>query len=263
MKDTGLPQQDAQSDFARQRRRRAYSKIASRLRFEPDDVSMMLPFEEVVAALGRRSERDIGIQEIRLDAIVGTVGAPARRVRPQVPPDLARRALALGADRRPPAVAARRCRRSTCTGSASCTSSRTATIACRSPVRSATPTSRRTCARCAPRWARSRSCGCATCRSSSHERVFHERVPLPAEPRARIKLSDEWRYAQLGTLVEAWGLRASHARGQLLSREEIALAWFREEYEPVVEALSEARHRRAGHRDRALHADRDAAATCC
>src|SRR5690349_4550924 len=51
MKDTGLPQQDAQSDFARERRRRAYSKIASRLRFEPDDVSMMLPFEEVVAAL--------------------------------------------------------------------------------------------------------------------------------------------------------------------------------------------------------------------
>jgi hypothetical protein len=49
-----------------------------------------------------------------------------------------------------------------------------------------------------------------------HERVFHERVPLPPEQRARIKLSDEWRYAQLGTLVEAWGLRASHARGQLL-----------------------------------------------
>ena len=29
---------------------------------------------------GRRSERDIGIHEIRLDSIVGTVGAPARRV---------------------------------------------------------------------------------------------------------------------------------------------------------------------------------------
>jgi hypothetical protein len=74
-----------------------------------------------------------------------------------------------------------------------------------------------------------------------HERVFHERVPLPGELRARIQLSDEWRYAQLGTLVEAWGLRASHARGHLLSREDIALAWFREEYEPVVDALAEAR----------------------
>src|SRR5436190_1783138 len=37
-----------------------------------------------------------------------------------------------------------------------------------------------------------------------HERVFHERVPLPPELRARIELSDEWRFAQLGTLVEAW-----------------------------------------------------------
>jgi hypothetical protein len=37
-----------------------------------------------------------------------------------------------------------------------------------------------------------------------HERVFHERVPLPPAARARIELSDEWRYAQLATLVEAW-----------------------------------------------------------
>ena len=36
------------------------------------------------------------------------------------------------------------------------------------------------------------------------------------------------------------GLRASHAREQLLSRQEIALAWFEEEYEPVVKALPEA-----------------------
>ena len=89
MKDTGLPQQDAQSDFTRQRRRRALSKIVSRLRFEPDDVSAMLPFEEVVAALGRRSERDIGLQTIRLDSIVGTVarrhGEFDRNFRPASP----------------------------------------------------------------------------------------------------------------------------------------------------------------------------------
>ena len=33
----------------------------------------MLPFEEVVAALGRRSQRDLGVQRIPLDSIVGTV----------------------------------------------------------------------------------------------------------------------------------------------------------------------------------------------
>src|SRR5215217_6618389 len=78
MKDTGLPQQDAQHDFVLARRSRALSKIVSRLRFEPDDVSVMLPFEEVVAALGRRSERDLGLRMIPLDSIVGTV---ARRRR--------------------------------------------------------------------------------------------------------------------------------------------------------------------------------------
>jgi hypothetical protein len=79
-----------------------------------------------------------------------------------------------------------------------------------------------------------------------HERVFNERIPLRPAARSRIELSDEWRYAQLATLIEAWGLRASHAREQLLSRQEIAESWFREEYEPVVEVLREAQIGGAG-----------------
>jgi hypothetical protein len=74
----------------------------------------------------------------------------------------------------------------------------------------------------------------------AHERVFHERVPLPPAARRRIRLSDEWRYAQLATLVESWGYRASLAREQLLSREEMAAAWFHDEYEPVVKVMEEA-----------------------
>jgi hypothetical protein len=74
----------------------------------------------------------------------------------------------------------------------------------------------------------------------AHERVFHERVPLPAAARARIQLSDEWRYAQLATLVESWGYRVSLERERLLGRAEMALLWFREEYEPMVEILREA-----------------------
>jgi hypothetical protein len=73
-----------------------------------------------------------------------------------------------------------------------------------------------------------------------HERAFHERVPLAPEQRARISLSDEWRYAQLATLIEAWGFRASHWRGELLARPEMAALWFREEYEPIVQALRDA-----------------------
>ena len=79
-----------------------------------------------------------------------------------------------------------------------------------------------------------------------HEREFHERVPLAPEQRGRIQLSDEWRYAQLGMLVEAWGFRASHERGELLSRAEMAQRWFLEEYEPVVQTLREAEAGGAG-----------------
>jgi hypothetical protein len=70
----------------------------------------------------------------------------------------------------------------------------------------------------------------------SHERLFHERVPLPPGARRRIQLSDEWRYAG----VEAWGFRAMQASREFMTREEVAEAWFREEYEPVVEMLREA-----------------------
>ena len=51
MKDTGLPQQDAQHDFTLARRRRALSKIVSRLRFEPDQRGARLGEPAVVEHL--------------------------------------------------------------------------------------------------------------------------------------------------------------------------------------------------------------------
>src|SRR3954469_11132029 len=47
--------------------------LARKLRFERDDVGYILPFEEVVEALGRVAEHDLGLQTIPLDSIVGTV----------------------------------------------------------------------------------------------------------------------------------------------------------------------------------------------
>ena len=70
---TGQPREDAKIAFDRERRRRALSRLASRMRFEADDVSHMLPFEEVVSALGASSRTSIGEQVIPLDQIVGTV----------------------------------------------------------------------------------------------------------------------------------------------------------------------------------------------
>jgi hypothetical protein len=72
-RETGMPSADAQDDFLRARRRRALRRVSAALRGEISDVDVMLPFDEVVAALGRVSERDLGLQTIALDTIVGTV----------------------------------------------------------------------------------------------------------------------------------------------------------------------------------------------
>ena len=70
---SGFPESDAQSDFSRARRSRLLADIGRRLRREPDDVALMLPFEEVVEALGRTGQHDLGLQMVPLDAIVGSV----------------------------------------------------------------------------------------------------------------------------------------------------------------------------------------------
>src|SRR3954453_12431397 len=72
--DTGFPTSDAQNDFSRARRHGALANLAQRLRREPSDVNMILPFDEVVEALGRTGERSLGLQSIPLDSIVGSVG---------------------------------------------------------------------------------------------------------------------------------------------------------------------------------------------
>jgi hypothetical protein len=83
--DTGFPRADVENDFLRVRRRQVLARLAQRLRRAPDDVNVILPLDEVVAALGMRGERHLGLQTIRLDTIVGTVDSSRdfdRRFRP-------------------------------------------------------------------------------------------------------------------------------------------------------------------------------------
>jgi hypothetical protein len=232
--DTGLSRTDARSDFERERRRRAIARVAARLRLEPDDVSEMLPYEEVVAALGRRGSHDLGLQRIALDSIVGSVdrrGEFDRAFRPSAA--VRARWERIAAARRrgeslPPIDVYRvgdlhfvqdghhRVSVARALGD-------THIDAHVIEVRTALGPERDLVARDLP--------------LKAHERVFWERVPLQPHLRARVELSDEWRFAQLGELVEAWGYRASLARGELLTREKLAHAWFHEEYAPVVELL--------------------------
>jgi hypothetical protein len=239
MKDTGLPEHDAEHDFVVARRRRALSRLAARLRLEPDDVSVMLPFEEVVAALGRRGERDLGLQTIALDSIVGTVARRRREFdRDFQPADKKVRgrwqriATARRRGKAMPPIAVYRIGELHFVEdghhrvSVARAMGDTHIDAHVREVRTAVGADRELLLRDLP--------------LKRHERVFRERVPLAPRQRERIQLSDEWRYAQLASLIEAWGLRACFARERLMTREEIAEAWFQEEYEPVVEVLDEA-----------------------
>src|SRR5580704_5399542 len=83
--DTGFPNADVENDFQRARRRQTLAQLAHWLRREPDDVNLILPFDEVVAALGIRGERRLGLQTTRLDSIVGSLDSSRdfdRRFRP-------------------------------------------------------------------------------------------------------------------------------------------------------------------------------------
>jgi hypothetical protein len=236
--DTGSPRADAQADFGRARRRRALAQLAARLRREPDDINLMLPFEEVVAALGRVGQRPRGLQIIDLDTIVGTVNragdfdrnfrptntrvrerweriaTAVRRGEPMPPIDVYRVGdLHFVQDGHHRVSVARSQNLSKIEANV------TEVVTSLPPPPGMRP---------------------ADLPLKSHERLFSDRVPLPPSARKRIQLSDEWRYASLAEGVEAWGFRLMQDRGCFLSREEVADAWFREDYLPVVELLREA-----------------------
>jgi len=236
--DTGFPDQDAHADFSRARRRHRIADIAARLRREPDDVNVILPFDEVVEALGKRGERRLGLQTIDLDSIVGTVDRTrefdrnfrptSRRVRRRwegiakamrrgeaMPPIEVYRVADLHfvIDGHHRVSVARQL-------GAEVIEAKVTEIV--TEVHASRDTRLRDLV------------------TKSHERLFFERVPLPREARERIKFRQKWRYAALAEGVEAWGFRAMQACGEYMSREQVAREWFEREYVPVVEALRSA-----------------------
>jgi hypothetical protein len=73
--ETGFPQADVENDFLRARRRQVADRLAYSVRRLPGSASRLVPLDEVVDALGRRGERRLGLQAIRLATIVGTLDA--------------------------------------------------------------------------------------------------------------------------------------------------------------------------------------------
>jgi hypothetical protein len=237
-RDTGSPPLDAQTDFSRARRRRTIDRLTARLRREPGDFNLILPFEEVVQALGWRGERQLGLQTIQLDSIVGTVGRARdfdRRFRPTSRRTRKRWERIATAARRgegfPPIDVYRIGEvHFVKDGHHRASVARAQGLpdidAYVTEVQTELGADHKITLRDLP--------------LKSHERLFLERVPLPAEARERIKLNDEWRYASLAEQVEAWGFRLIQELRTPLDRRDVAKRWFEEEYVPVVEMLHEA-----------------------
>ena len=237
--DTGFTSQDAESDFNRSRRRAALARLSSRLRGQAGDVSTLLPLEEVLAALGRTGERRLGLRTIRLDTIVGSVDRSAefdRQFRPRTARVRARWQRVNEAQRRgqgmPPIVVFR-------VGGLHFVEDghhRVSVARHRGlDVIEAYVTEIVT------RVGAGESLSLRDLPAKGHERLFLERVPLSPEERGRIELNDpEHDYGELAEAVEAWGFRLIQGLGEMRTRREIAEAWFRDEFVPVVEDLREA-----------------------
>ena len=81
MLDTGFPRADVENDFLRARRRQFLAMLARRAGGD----NRLVRLDDVVGSLGWRSQRQLGLQTICLDTIVGTAGSRRdfdRRFRP-------------------------------------------------------------------------------------------------------------------------------------------------------------------------------------
>jgi hypothetical protein len=236
--DTGFPTADAQDDFQRARRRAVMARLGRRIGRGPGDIDVILPFDEVVAALGRVEERYSGLQTIPLESVLGTVDRTKgfdRQFRPTSAHVRARWERIANAVRRGesmPPISVYRIgdvhfvRDGHHRVSVARALGRTHIDAYVVDVVTRVGAERDLTVSELPR--------------KTHARMFGERVPLPARARERVKVSDIWDYGVLAEAVEAWAFRAMQDRAEFWDRPTAARRWYEEEYEPVVEMLREA-----------------------
>jgi hypothetical protein len=237
-RDTGFPVADAENDFLRVRRRQVMSRLAQWLRRSPDDVNIMLPFDEVVAALGRTGERRLGLQVIQLDSIVGTVDRTRefdRRFRPtsgQVRERWQRLALAQRRGESVPPIEVYR------VGDMHFVvdGHHRVSVAHALGLKTIDAYVTEVTTRLSPEGVRYRG----DLLMKDYRRIFLDRVPLTGEGRRAITLIDPWEYAELAEAIEAWGFRLMQDEGRFLDRAEIARRWHDDEFVPVVRMLRQA-----------------------
>jgi hypothetical protein len=236
--ETGFSAADSRDDFARARRRAVLARLAARLRMREGDVDVLLPFDEVIGALGHRGEQPLGLQTVELDSIVGSVDRVNgfdRQFRPTS--DLTRRrferlALAVRRGEDLPPVDLYR------VGDVHFVRDGHHRVAVLRALGREVVAARVTLVRTAV--GAGADLRISDLPLKGHERLFRERVPLPPALRDRVVLTVPSDWAKLAEGIEAWGFRRMQERAELLNRAQVALAWFTDEYEPVLSMLREA-----------------------
>ncbi|WP_375002381.1 chromosome partitioning protein ParB [Aeromicrobium sp. CTD01-1L150] len=248
---SGSPRVDAESDFLKARRHQVLSALAARVQGASDDVVQSMSFDEVVDALGRRSEHYAGTKVIPLDAIVGSVDKMRdfdRRFRPTSARSRQRwerlsRASRTGEEIPPIEVyqigdlyfvrdghhrvsVARSLRLDVIEARV------TAIDTFLKPVGIG---------------------GRADLELKHWRRIMLERVPFTGEARAAVAVDDPFDYGVIAETVEAWAARTMHAEGAYMDKATMAERWYDEEFRPVVAMIEEAGVRGADERPAAAY----------
>lgn len=235
---TGFSQSDAESDFLRIRRQQVLSRLAAWLRREPDDVSEILPFDEVVAALGRTGERRLGLQVIPINSIVGSVDRTKdfdRWFRPRSQRTRERWERLARAQRRGepiPPIDVYRVGELHFVKDGHHRVSVAHAMGLREIDAYVTQVTTRIDANGIARR--------GDLITKDLRRVFLDRVPLPGPALCTILVTTPWSYAVLSETVEAWGFRLMQQESRFLDRETVAKRWYSEEFRPVVRMLEHA-----------------------
>jgi hypothetical protein len=235
---TGLSSVDAGDDFRRARRQAAAGRLSRVLTRAHGDVNLILPFDEVVAALGRTGEHELGLKVVDLDTIVGTVDRRTgfdRSFRPtssRVRTRWERVAAAMRRGEPLPPISLYRVGEVHFVRDGHHRVSAARALGWHDIDAYVTAVLTRVGA--------GRELRLSDLPRKSHERLFRERVPLSPDRAGRIRVTDAHDYASLAEGVEAWGFRHMQEVGELQTRAEIAELWFDQEFAPVIELLREA-----------------------
>jgi hypothetical protein len=238
VRDTGSPRVDAEIDFARVRRHQTLSKLATWMRSDPDTITETLSFSAVVDALGRRGERQLGVQLIPLEQIVGSVDKVKdfdRRFRPTS--DRSRQRWERLAEKSrlgeylPPIDVYKLGNLYFVIDGHHRVSVARAQGA---PEIEANVTEIETVI------STDGVGGRRDLEGKNWGLRFLKRIPLTGERRAAINCTDPTDYPRLAEMIEAWACRLMHAEGGYFDAPTMAQRWYDEEYTPVLEMIEEA-----------------------